>query len=219
MAIRGRWAQGIEPRHFRWVLKDQVAVCERPGGYGFEHRKVRRLEEIIWLREQGFHFVVSLIGSKHNLHNYEELGLPYHHVPFAGLSDGPLGLTRVMAAIRDHVRAGHKIVVHREELGETITGMVGAYLLWMGLVPDGPRAIMVTERLFERELTSNGRELVAMLERCDPQQDVPTGAFVNIVDESDDDAGPEEAGGDEGAGSEDADDQEPSDGGESDDPA
>ena len=219
MAIRGRWAQGIEPRHFRWVLKDQVAVCERPGGYGFEHRKVRRLEEIIWLREQGFNFVVSLIGSKHNLHNYEELGLPYHHVPFAGLSDGPLGLTRVMAAIRDHVRAGHKIVVHREELGETITGMVGAYLLWMGLVPDGPRAIMVTERLFERELTSNGRELVAMLERCDPQQDVPTGAFVNIVDESDDDAGPEEAGGDEGAGSEDADDQEPSDGGESDDPA
>ncbi len=213
MAMRGRWAQGIKPRNFRWVLKDQVAVCERPGGYGFDHRKVRRLEEIIWLREQGFHFVVSLIGSKHNLHNYEELGLPYHHVPFAGLSDGPLGLTRVMAAIRDHVRAGHKIVVHREELGETITGMVGAYLLWMGLVPDGPRAIMVTERLFERELTSTGREMVAMLERCDPQDEVPTGAFVNIVDESQD-VGPDEDSGSE----EDTGDQDGSDGGEPDDP-
>ena len=185
MAMRGRWAQGIKPKHFRWVLRDQVAVCERPGGYGFDHRKVRRLEEIIWLREQGFHFVLSLIGSKHNLHNYEELGLPYHHVPFAGLSDGPLGLTRVMAAIRDHVRAGHKIVIHREELGETITGLMAAYLLWMGLVPDGPRAIMVTEQLFERELTSTGREMVAMLERCNLQDEVPTGAFVNIVDESD----------------------------------
>ncbi len=209
MAVRGRWAQGIKPKHFRWVLKDQVAVCERPGGYGFDHRKVRRLEEIIWLREQGFHFVVSLIGSKHNLHNYEELGLPYHHVPFAGLSDGPLGLTRAMAAIRDHIRAGHKIVIHREELGETITGLMAAYLLWMGLVPDGPRAIMVTERLFERELTSTGREMVAMLERCDLQDEVPTGAFVNIVDESDeddsdegesDDGGSDEGGSDEGEG-------------------
>ena len=210
MAMRGRWAQGIKPRHFRWVLKDQVAVCERPGGYGADHRKVRRLEEIIWLREQGFHFVVSLIGSKHNLHNYEELGLPYHHVPFAGLSDGPLGLTRVMAAIRDHVCAGHKIVIHREELSETITGLVGAYLLWMGFVPDGPRAIMVTERLFERELTSTGRELVAMLERCDPQDKVPTGAFVNVVDESDED------GGDEDGSVEDGPDEDVPDQGESD---
>lgn len=175
--MRGKWAQGIEPRHFRWVIKDRVAVCERPGGYGDSHRKVRRQEEIIWLRQHEFDFVVSLIGSTHNLHNYEELGVPFHHVPFAGHTDGPLGLTRAMASIRDHFDAGHRIVVHREELGDTVSGLMAAYLLWMGLVPDGPRAINVTEQLFERELGPNARELVTMVAKCAPSAEVAVGAF------------------------------------------
>jgi hypothetical protein len=175
--MRGKWAQGIEPRHFRWVIKDRVAVCERPGGYGDSHRKVRRQEEIIWLRQHEFDFVVSLISSTHNLHNYEELGVPFHHVPFAGPKDGTLGLTRAMSSIRDHFDAGHKIVVHREELGETVSGLMAAYLLWMGLVPDGPRAINVTEQLFERELGPNARELVTMVAKCAPSSEVEFGAF------------------------------------------
>jgi len=175
--MRGKWAQGIEPRHFRWVIKDRIAVCERPGGYGDSHRKVRRQEEIIWLRQHEFDFVVSLIGSTHNLHNYEELGVPFHHVPFSGPGDGPLGLTRAMASIRDHVEKGHKIVVHREELGERVSGLMAAYLLWMDLVPDGPRAINVTEQLFERELGPVARELVSMVAKCAASADVEVDAF------------------------------------------
>jgi hypothetical protein len=34
---KGKWAQGITPRNFVWVLKDRLAVCERPGGYGQKH--------------------------------------------------------------------------------------------------------------------------------------------------------------------------------------
>ena len=60
VAMKGKWAQGIEPRNFHWVIKDQLAVCERPGGYGANHRRVRRQEEIIWIREQGFTCVISL---------------------------------------------------------------------------------------------------------------------------------------------------------------
>lgn len=175
--MRGKWAQGIQPRHFRWILKDRIAVCERPGGYGDSHRKVRRQEEIIWLRQNQFDCVVSLIGSTHNLHNYEELGIPFHHVPFSGPADGPRGLTRAMAAIRDHVDAGHRIVVHREELGERVAGLMAAYLLWMGLVPDGPRAISVTEQLFERELGPRARELVSMVAKCAPSAEVEVDAF------------------------------------------
>ena len=44
---------GLEPRGFRWVIKDRLATSERIGGYGFQHRRVRREEEIIWLTEQG----------------------------------------------------------------------------------------------------------------------------------------------------------------------
>ena len=181
--MRGKWAQGIQPRHFTWVIKDKVAVCERPGGYGVNHRKVRRQEEIIWLRQNGFDFVMSLCGSNQNLHNYEEMGLPFHHVPFSGPAAGPLSLTRAMASIRDHVQAGDTIIVHREMLGERITGLVAAYLLWMELVPDGPQAISITERLFERELGQVARELVAMVERCDPSSEVPVDAFVAVPDE------------------------------------
>lgn len=189
--MRGKWAQGIEPRHFRWIVKDRIAVCERPGGYGENHRKIRRQEEIIWLRQQEFDFVVSLIGSTHNLHNYDELGLPFHHVPFSGPADGPLGLTRAMATIRDHLEEGDKIVVHREELGERVAGLMAAYLLWLEIVPDGPQAITVTEQLFERELGPVARELVAMVERCDPSAAVPVGAFVETAIDDTDSGGAE----------------------------
>ena len=29
--LRGKWAQGIQPRNFAWIIKDHLAVCERPG--------------------------------------------------------------------------------------------------------------------------------------------------------------------------------------------
>ena len=181
---------GHRTRHFTWVIKDKVAVCERPGhGYGVNHRKVRRQEEIIWLRQNEFDFVMSLCGSSQNLHNYEEMGLPFHHVPFSGPAAGPLSLTRAMASIRDHVQAGDKIIIHREMLGERITGLVAAYLVWMELVPDGPQAISITERLFERELGQVARELVAMVERCEPSSAVPVDAFAHTADDEIDDGG------------------------------
>ena len=83
--LRGRWALGITPRHFTWILKDKLAICERPGGYGDNHRRVRRQEEIIWIRENGFGCVISIIPAPHNLHNYEELGVSRtRHRPFNG---------------------------------------------------------------------------------------------------------------------------------------
>ncbi len=80
--LRGKWALGITPRNFTWILKDKLAICERPGGVGESHRRVRRQEEIIWLRENGFNYVVSIIQATSNLHNYEELNMPFRHRPF-----------------------------------------------------------------------------------------------------------------------------------------
>ena len=31
--MRGRWAAGIVPRNFDWIIRDYLAVSERPGGY------------------------------------------------------------------------------------------------------------------------------------------------------------------------------------------
>jgi hypothetical protein len=80
--MKGKWAKGIPPRFFCWIIKDQLAISERPGGYARNHRKVRRHEEILWLRGEGFTRVVSLLPSSHNLHAYDELEMRWSHVPF-----------------------------------------------------------------------------------------------------------------------------------------
>ena len=105
--LRGKWALGITPRHFTWILKDKLAICERPGGYGDSHRRVRRQEEIIWIRENGFNYVISIIQAPHNLHNYEELNLPYRHRPFKA-DDRDAWLRAFYREIDDLIRNGHE---------------------------------------------------------------------------------------------------------------
>lgn len=163
MAMRGKWAQGIKPRNFTWILQDKLAVCERPGGYGQNHRKVRRQEEIIWLREQGFTTVISLCPSPHNLHNYDEVGLPWRHRPFTPSDDQEAYLNRLFPEIRQLLLDGGKIVVHQDELGDRLSGLVAAYILWNRLVPAGPQAISVVEQLVHRQLGPGARSLVAMV--------------------------------------------------------
>lgn len=162
MAVKGKWAQGIEPRNFRWVMKDQLAVCERPGGYGANHRRVRRQEEIIWVREQGFAPVISIVPSPANLHNYDELGVTWQHRPFGNHDDVAAYLTAFYPELRGLLAAGSKVLIHNEELGDRISGIIAGYLLWTGLVPDGPKAISFTERLLARQLGPLGRELMTV---------------------------------------------------------
>ena len=80
-SLRGKWAQGIQPRHFTWILKDQIAVCERLGGKGSNHRPVRRQEEIVWVLNNNFDLTISMIPGNHNLQAYKELGLAHRHWP------------------------------------------------------------------------------------------------------------------------------------------
>ncbi|MDQ1437617.1 MAG: hypothetical protein QOK43_1246 [Acidimicrobiaceae bacterium] len=161
--MRGKWAQGIEPRNFAWIVKDKLAVSERPGGYARNHRKVRRQEEIIWLREQGFTRIVSLLGSNHNLHAYEELGVPSTHIPFSAQSDVRAVLGELYANLREWLAAGEKVLVHQEELGDRLMGVVAGYLLWTGMLQSGPQAISVVEQIVHKQMGPPGRELLAVV--------------------------------------------------------
>lgn len=159
--MKGKWAQGIQPRNFSWVIQERFAVCERPGGYGANHRRVRRQEEIIWVREQGFTCVVSLIPARHNLHNYDELGVLWQHHPLSAQDEMRTWLASFFPKLRSLVADG-KILLHQDDLGDRVSGLVGGYLLWSGLVPTGPQAISVVERLVHRQLGPTGRELVTV---------------------------------------------------------
>lgn len=162
MAMKGKWAQGIQPRNFAWILKDKLAVCERPGGYGANHRRVRRQEEIIWIREQGFTKVITLIPSPHNLHNYDELGVSWLHLPF-GPHDEPHEIaTRLYHELVTLLAGDGKVLVHQDELSDRVAGLMGGYLLWSGVVPHAPQATSIVERLLGRQMGPLGRDLVTM---------------------------------------------------------
>ena len=160
--MKGKWAQGIQPRNFAWILKDRLAVCERPGGYGANHRRVRRQEEIIWIREQGFTCVVTLIPSPHNLHNYDELGVTWRHLPFGPHDDPHAVAATLFPELAGMLAAGGKVLVHQDELSDRVAGLMAGYLLWAGVVPLAPQATSVVERLLSRQMGPLGRDLVAM---------------------------------------------------------
>jgi hypothetical protein len=160
--MRGKWAAGIPPRNFVWVIKDRLAISERPGGYARNHRKVRRQEEIIWLREQGFTRVVSLLPSPHNLHAYDELGVTWAHFPFAPTNDARTVLADLFPKMREWLGAGERLLVHQEELGDRLMGVVGGYLLFAGLLDSAPQTVTVVEQLTARQMGPTGRELVAL---------------------------------------------------------
>lgn len=162
--MKGKWARGIVPRNFVWVIKDRLAAAERPGGYARNHRKVRRMEEIIWLREHGFTRVVSLLDSPHNLHAYEEMGMPHTQVGL-GRVGGNLDerLSQVYATLSDLLDdPEERVLVHLEEFGDLLCGVLAGYLLYAGLVEGGPLATSVVERLTGRQMGPPGREIVTV---------------------------------------------------------
>jgi hypothetical protein len=160
--VRGKWAAGIPPRFFEWIIKGQLAISERPGGYARNHRKVRRHEEILWLRNQGFTRVVSLLPSPHNLHAYDEHDVPSSHLPFGPHDDPAVVLPDLFVNIRSWLAAGERVLIHQEELGDRLMGVVAAYLRWSGLIPSSPKTITVVEQILGRQMGPEGRQLVAL---------------------------------------------------------
>ena len=161
--MSNKWSEGIEPRGFRWIITDRFGVCERPGGYGAGHRRVRRLEEIIWLRRNEIDLIVSLTSIPYNLRDYDEHGLACVHLPFSD-PRGPERLEEILQTIHDHA-ASERVVLHHDSIGDRVSGVVAGYLLWSGLVASGHEAITVAEHLLERELGRVAREIVAMAQK------------------------------------------------------
>jgi hypothetical protein len=160
--MKGKWAAGIPPRNFVWVIKDRLAASERPGGYARNHRKIRRQEEIIWIRNREFTRVISLLPSPHNLHAYDELGVAWLHVPFPPHVDARPVLVELFDHVRSALARGERLLLHQEEFGDVVSGVLAGYLVYAGMIPEGPQAIAILEELTHRPMGPPGRELVAL---------------------------------------------------------
>lgn len=160
--MRGRWAQGLEPRGFCWILTDRLAASERPGGFARNHRKVRRQEELIWLVGHGFTHILSLLESPHNLHAYEEAAIPYEHIPLGRHDDWPQSLSLIFATLKKWLDdPAERVLIHHEEFGERLLGVLAGFLLFEGVVDQGAHAAVMMEKVTGRELGAPGREVIA----------------------------------------------------------
>lgn len=162
--MRGKWAAGIPPRNFTWVIRDGLAISERPGGFAPHHRRVRRHEEIVWLRAQGFTTVVSLLPSTHNLQAYAELQVAALHRPLPTAGDVRSVLADLLRDLHGLLLAGGRVLVHQDDLSDRVVGVAAAYLWWSGRLANAQQAITVVEHLVGHPLAPAGRELVAVVD-------------------------------------------------------
>ena len=158
--MRGKWAAGIEPRNFTWVFRERLAVSERPGGSTLVHRKVRRDEELLWLKHQGFTRIISILPAMSNLSSYTEHGLKASHY---ALRQGPEQHHVLLACYDDLHKAltGTDVVLlHGDEVSDRLVGVIAGYLIFSGRCTSTTQAITMTERLFRRSIGPDGRALL-----------------------------------------------------------
>lgn len=151
---------GLEPRGFKWVIAGRLAISERIGGYGFQHRRVRREEEIIWITERGINTVVSLMAGNQNQAAYEGATLRFYHYPIDDDLE-PEDRDKIFTLLDSALnQPGASVLVHRELIGDLLVGLMGGYLVHAGLIRDPIVATSVIQEISGRPLGPEGRRLI-----------------------------------------------------------
>jgi hypothetical protein len=156
----GKMVAGLKPRGYTWVIAERLAVSDRVGGSGFQHRRVRREEEITWLTEEaGINTIVSMLAGNQNLAAYRQSGIATYSVPVASPVEQEdvirFHKTLDQALARNHA----KVLVHREVVDDAVGGLVGGYLVSSGRVEDPILALAVIQQILGRPLGPEGRGL------------------------------------------------------------
>lgn len=150
---------GLEPRDFTWVVTGRLATAERIGGHGFQHRRVRRAEEIAWLIEEGITAILSLLDGNHNITAYEEAGLDAYHEPLPTDVDEEAAI-RVFEVMDAALTPGAVLLVHRDTLDDAVAGILAGYLVHADILDDPIVATSVIQEILGRPLGPVGRGLI-----------------------------------------------------------
>ena len=150
---------GLEPREFTWVIAGRFAVAERVGGHGFQHRRVRREEEIVWLKGVGINTVLSLLAGNQNLASYAAAGLTAVHEPLPELE--PAAAERVFGTVRALLRdRGVVLLLHRDTIDDAVAGILAGYLVHSGLLADPIKATALIQEILRRPLGPEARAII-----------------------------------------------------------
>ncbi|HZJ47824.1 MAG TPA: hypothetical protein VFD97_02165 [Acidimicrobiia bacterium] len=152
---------GLEPRGFRWVIAGRLAVSERIGGYGFQHRRVRREEEIAWLTEKGINTVLTLLPPSQNAAAYDEAQFRVVCHSIEGSPGEIDDIEGAFAAMDEALNVrGASVLLHRDTIDETVGGLLAGYLVHSGLVNDPIIATSVIQEILGRPLGPEARSLI-----------------------------------------------------------
>ena len=83
------------------------------------------------------------------------------HFPLPQSGDTRAVQLDLFRELHARLTAGERVLVHQEELGDRVMGVVAGYLLWSGRLPSGPQAVTVLEHMVGHAMGPPGRELVA----------------------------------------------------------
>lgn len=135
-------------------------MAERIGGYGFQHRKVRREEEIVWLQDHGVNTIVSLLGGNQNAMAYELAGLRFFGIDVDPDIE-PEEAIPVFEMIGEALAADDAVVlVHRDTIDDMLGGLLAGYLIHSGRLEDPIVATDVIQRILGRAIGPEGRRLI-----------------------------------------------------------
>lgn len=151
---------GLEPRGFKWVIAGRLAMSERIGGYGFQHRRVRREEEITWLKDQGINAVLTFLPSNQNHSAYEAADFRvFHRAIESELEDEDI--VEIFSLFDEAMEpAGTSLLVHGDLIDDVLIGLLAGYLVHGGLIQDPIIATSVIQEIAGRPLGPEGRRLI-----------------------------------------------------------
>lgn len=150
---------GLQPREFTWVISGRLAVSERIGGHGFQHRRVRREEEIAWIVRHGVTTVLSLLEGNQNLGAYRAAGLTPHNVAMGDIE--PETVRAVLEEMHEILRDSKAVLlVHRDTLDDPVCGLLAAYLVFSGLIRDPIVATAMIQEILKRPLGPSARGMI-----------------------------------------------------------
>ncbi len=153
---------GLKPRGFRWIIAGRLGVSERIGGYGFQHRRVRREEEILWISEQGVDAVFSLLASNQNQAAYESAGLRFYNKALSEEID-PKDVDSFFKVLDEALNQDKRsLLVHRDLIDDQVLGILGGYLVHSGLVEDAIIATSLIQEIAGRAIGPEGRKLIPL---------------------------------------------------------
>lgn len=151
---------GLEPRGFKWVIAGKLAVSERIGGYGFQHRRVRREEEIAWLADQGIDAVLSLLPGNQNQAAYEGAGFRFYNKAIEEELE-PEDAQQFFDVLDEALLTDKtSLLVHRDLIDDQVVGLLGGYLVHAEIVRDPIVATSVIQEIVGRPIGPEGRKLI-----------------------------------------------------------